>query len=635
MPLASGKDAIGANIAELVAAGHPRDQAIAIAMKKARGMADGGTARRVEEREDHFLVDDGRGPYRVAKAALSPAMLGKVRGMASGGVVPAPEPVTLDPGALDPSTLGVPAGGPLPAGAPTPAQMEQFARVSQPLVPAPMPAAIPGKEAREAAAAAAGSAPAYIANKALGAVESLAAPGKQAAPGPAVVPAAAQPPAEAAAVAPQVAPQVVTEQAGGLTKTRVRTVTPGTGGPGPGDEYDKVARQLTGAAETAAAAEREEAAAKIQATEAAAARDAQAAQQLAADKKAWSTELETEMQRNVDERINPNRFWENSSTASRVTAAIGMLLGGLGEALKGKHGGQNPAIAILDKQVADDIERQKAEIAMAREGKKNRIAALMQRGATMDEAAKLAAAQSSAQLASQLTLAGLRAVDPKTKAAAMEASAKYKQQALKLSDEALTEKAKRGLMQAQTAETWAQASQRAGTAKGERSNAEVLAALARGDAQLDPATVVLAVPEKLQGRVVQGPRGFSLAHTEKQADAVRSARAGQEQLRQIASEMRALRAAKGREVFGSAEANALKSRATMALKTLQSLGQITEADQSLIDPIATKVTAAWKSDADVETAISQLEKGTESYVRSVENGALLGRQKAPLSKVRQ
>lgn len=54
MPLAPGKDNIGRNIGEMEAAGHPRDQAIAAALREARvGRASGGSTwqERSEARE--------------------------------------------------------------------------------------------------------------------------------------------------------------------------------------------------------------------------------------------------------------------------------------------------------------------------------------------------------------------------------------------------------------------------------------------------------------------------------------------------------------------------------------------------------------------------------------------------------
>jgi len=61
--------------------------------------------------------------------------------------------------------------------------------------------------------------------------------------------------------------------------------------------------------------------------------------------------------------INPNAIWENSSTGAKIGAGIGVALGALGAALTG---GQNQALAIIDKAIERDIESQKLNIDKSR-----------------------------------------------------------------------------------------------------------------------------------------------------------------------------------------------------------------------------------------------------------------------------
>lgn len=55
-------------------------------------------------------------------------------------------------------------------------------------------------------------------------------------------------------------------------------------------------------------------------------------------------------------KIDPNRVWNNMSTGNHVLAGIGMLLSGIGS---GRTGGQNLAIKMIDDTIDKDVEAQK------------------------------------------------------------------------------------------------------------------------------------------------------------------------------------------------------------------------------------------------------------------------------------
>lgn len=59
------------------------------------------------------------------------------------------------------------------------------------------------------------------------------------------------------------------------------------------------------------------------------------------------------------QKIDPNRLWSSASTGSKISAAIGVILGGLGAGLTG---GPNQALEIMNKHVDQDIDAQKAEL---------------------------------------------------------------------------------------------------------------------------------------------------------------------------------------------------------------------------------------------------------------------------------
>lgn len=57
--------------------------------------------------------------------------------------------------------------------------------------------------------------------------------------------------------------------------------------------------------------------------------------------------------------VNPNRVWQNASTGSKVSAAIGLILGGLGQGLTG---GPNQALQVIQNSIDRDIDAQKANL---------------------------------------------------------------------------------------------------------------------------------------------------------------------------------------------------------------------------------------------------------------------------------
>jgi hypothetical protein len=78
-------------------------------------------------------------------------------------------------------------------------------------------------------------------------------------------------------------------------------------------------------------------------------------QQLIADNKQKSDAL---LKAYADQKIDPNRFWHNASTGSKIAAGIGLFLGGM--SMPFTHQG-NPAIGIMQNAIDRDIDAQKNE----------------------------------------------------------------------------------------------------------------------------------------------------------------------------------------------------------------------------------------------------------------------------------
>lgn len=61
----------------------------------------------------------------------------------------------------------------------------------------------------------------------------------------------------------------------------------------------------------------------------------------------------------ANSKIDPKRMWNNMGTANKISAAIGMFLGGIGAA---QTGGPNQALGLIQKGIEQDIEAQKADL---------------------------------------------------------------------------------------------------------------------------------------------------------------------------------------------------------------------------------------------------------------------------------
>jgi len=75
-------------------------------------------------------------------------------------------------------------------------------------------------------------------------------------------------------------------------------------------------------------------------------------------------DIENQLQQNFQDvassKIDPNRVWNNASTASKVAATVGIVLGSIGSAILGNN--KNEALEIINRTIDQDIDSQKANI---------------------------------------------------------------------------------------------------------------------------------------------------------------------------------------------------------------------------------------------------------------------------------
>lgn len=87
----------------------------------------------------------------------------------------------------------------------------------------------------------------------------------------------------------------------------------------------------------------------------------------------------------LSQKMNPDHFWETRSTGQKISAAIGLVLGGIGAGLTK---GPNYALQVIDKAIDRDIEAQKFNLQQG----KNKLAFYMQQTGDLVSASQLAKA---------------------------------------------------------------------------------------------------------------------------------------------------------------------------------------------------------------------------------------------------
>jgi len=381
------------------------------------------------EHDDHFAVDDGSGaPFRVAKAALSPAMVERVRRlycggtvarMALGGVAAVPDDVaagTLPDDQGGSTTSGVMAAPDLsgaaldqplalPAELTTPAA--PLAEVGPPApveTPAPLPAPVEVAPVDVAPAPAAPTpaevAPAPTLTPATAAP--VAAPAAAATP-PVVAPAPAVPqPAVSEIPSVTVTPAAIPAALPAAPDVRAMLETAAKGFAPAGAEAADIAAARPLAEARAAreqAADRERLATAELARQAAIEReqDRVAAEKEAADlvriarqheeaKRAATVDLNAKAQAYRDTetaRVEAGRLWSNMAGWQTALAGFSMLLGG---AVSGVTGRSNEAADVIERAIDRDIEEQRRAIAANRSIRLKEYEAA---GATLSQASEL------------------------------------------------------------------------------------------------------------------------------------------------------------------------------------------------------------------------------------------------------
>lgn len=119
--------------------------------------------------------------------------------------------------------------------------------------------------------------------------------------------------------------------------------------------------------------------------------------------------------------IDPNRFFENTSTPQKISNAIGLILGGIGGAITGKG---NPALDYLNRLVDNDIRSQMTDL----DKKKGLLAANSQTFQDIHTASAVTRANLNDALAMKLKQAAADTSDPQARARALAAASQLDMQ---------------------------------------------------------------------------------------------------------------------------------------------------------------------------------------------------------------
>lgn len=129
---------------------------------------------------------------------------------------------------------------------------------------------------------------------------------------------------------------------------------------------------------------------------------------------ALNKERESLMADAMKGHINPNQFWEDKSAPSKISTAIGLILGGIGSGFARSE--TNPALEMLQKQIDRNIDAQKINLS-------NKFSLLNANRQSLDnenDAVNMTRVMTNDYIANQLKLAAAKTTDPMAQARAQQ-----------------------------------------------------------------------------------------------------------------------------------------------------------------------------------------------------------------------
>lgn len=408
-------------------------------------MAKGGEVpayKIANETESEFEIEDGQGRFRVAKKGLSSQTLEKIKGYAAGGVIPELDYL----GAMDAEERQRQIDAEIAALHQTPPfpGSEPVSLAPEAPVPISEPEAVPVQGGiREALSSWAigqtGNAPAQPSDpvpQVQG--EPEAVPVTDRTPFGVPVAAAAEPPATPATKGtPDLLQAPPPEAPAGLSALPPPPPVPavtGSAGTGTAAAYDAAMKQQAAAVMEVGEIEKRAAEALQQAHERGQQHMVEVAERGQKQLAEWQASGDELYAGFMNHQIKPDRVWSEASTPRKLSAVLGLIIGGIGSGLTRQP---NAALQVINGIIDRDIDAQKAELGK----KQNRIAMHMESGRNLKDAIALARADAASAAAGfitgvNLTFAGEKAqAEREALAAQLKATAAVDRQQIIANDE--------------------------------------------------------------------------------------------------------------------------------------------------------------------------------------------------------
>jgi hypothetical protein len=250
----------------------------------------------------------------------------------------------------------------------------------------------------------------------------------------------------------------------------------------------------------------------------------------------------------MTQKIDPTRVWSNMSTGNRVLAGISIFLGGVAG---GMQGTENRALGIIQDAVNKDIDAQKADM-----GKKQNMLSLnMAKYNNINDAAAATKAQLLSITQAQINQSAAKMGSKQALAAAQVANGQIDLQKAQLVSQISTSQA-----------------------AAEKLN---------NPAGISPKDV-LKLNQDIQDKLVQMPNGNYLpAFNKERASKVAELQTKMYPIKSLINEANAFMDQGGTLPLSdrNAEANRLEKNILIELKNLKELGQLTEGDMGIINPL--------------------------------------------------
>jgi hypothetical protein len=282
-------------------------------------------------------------------------------------------------------------------------------------------------------------------------------------------------------------------------------------------------------------------------------------------------------------KIDPEKFWNEKSAVGKAAAIVGLIVGGMGAGMQG--GKENAALAILNKQIENDINAQKANLGK----QENLLSALQKEYGNLNDAENMARVMQQDFMASQLKLAAAKAKDPMAQARLLQASGELIQKSAPMVAKMAARQTLNEL-------------QKSGMGNDPTKAGQMIAAMR----EIDP-----EMAKSMQQRFIPG---LGIASTDKGAERLREVKVATDNVRDGVNQLLEIAGKPGKALSLDERAKA-QTIATMLVgslnKTITGGGPMSEGERKLVESIVADPTRLFTLDSSNRTRLKTLIKRTQ------------------------